>query len=126
MVRRNLPRATSYLLELAGTTSWDGDQVETSAVLTVTPTRWQTPPEWMNFHYLVRCKTVPSHATYSFPSPVGRCLGALPLLIAAPTPNFWYKFFNTSLIWYFHSHWEDFVVLCRQTYLECLSRLVVN
>jgi len=37
---------------------------------TVTPTHWQAPPEWMNFHYLVRAEQCPRsaalrHATYS-------------------------------------------------------------
>ena len=37
---------------------------------TVTPTHWHTPPEWMNFHYLVRAERCPRsaalrHATYS-------------------------------------------------------------
>jgi CRISPR/Cas system-associated exonuclease Cas4 (RecB family) len=45
--------------------------VEISAVLTtLTPTEWQAPPEWMNFHYLVRAEQCPRsaalrHATYS-------------------------------------------------------------
>jgi len=45
--------------------------VEISAVFTtVTPTHWQAPPEWMNFHYLVRAEQCPRsaalrHATYS-------------------------------------------------------------
>jgi hypothetical protein len=73
------------------------------------------------------CKTVASHATYSFPSPVGRCLGVLPSVIAAPTPNHLVCIsqYPPSLE-YFNSHWDDFVVLCRETYLERLSRLVVN
>lgn len=37
---------------------------------TVTPTHWQAPPEWMNFHYLVRAEQCPRsaalrYATYS-------------------------------------------------------------
>ena len=37
---------------------------------TLTPTEWQAPPEWMNFHYLVRAEQCPRsaalrHATYS-------------------------------------------------------------
>ena len=46
-------------------------QVEISAVFTtLTPTEWQAPPEWMNFHYLVRAEQCPRsaalrHATYS-------------------------------------------------------------
>jgi len=45
--------------------------VEISAVFTtLTPTQWQAPPEWMNFHYLVRAEQCPRsaalrHATYS-------------------------------------------------------------
>jgi len=45
--------------------------VEISAVFTtLTPTEWQAPPEWMNFHYLVRAEQCPRsaalrHATYS-------------------------------------------------------------
>jgi len=45
--------------------------VEISPVFTtVTPTHWQAPPEWMNFHYLVRAERCPRsaalrHATYS-------------------------------------------------------------
>jgi CRISPR/Cas system-associated exonuclease Cas4 (RecB family) len=45
--------------------------VEIPAIFTtVTPTRWQKPPEWMNFHYLVRAEQCPRsaalrHATYS-------------------------------------------------------------
>jgi len=45
--------------------------VEISAVFTtVTPTHWQAPPEWMNFHYLVRAEQCPRsaalrHAKYS-------------------------------------------------------------
>ena len=45
--------------------------MEISAVLTtLTPTEWQAPPEWMNFHYLVRAEQCPRsaalrHATYS-------------------------------------------------------------
>lgn len=45
--------------------------MEVSAVLTtLTPTEWQAPPEWMNFHYLVRAEQCPRsaalrHATYS-------------------------------------------------------------
>lgn len=45
--------------------------MEISAVFTtVTPTQWQAPPEWMNFHYLLRAEQCPRsaalrHATYS-------------------------------------------------------------
>ena len=45
--------------------------MEISAVFTtVTPTQWQAPPEWMNFHYLVRAEQCARsaalrHATYS-------------------------------------------------------------
>lgn len=45
--------------------------MEISAVFTtLTPTEWQAPPEWMNFHYLVRAEQCPRsaalrHATYS-------------------------------------------------------------
>jgi CRISPR/Cas system-associated exonuclease Cas4 (RecB family) len=45
--------------------------VEIPAVFTtLTPTHWQAPPEWMNFHYLVRAEQCPRsaalrHATYS-------------------------------------------------------------
>lgn len=45
--------------------------METSAIFTtVTPTHWQAPPEWMNFHYLVRAEQCPRsaalrYATYS-------------------------------------------------------------
>ena len=45
--------------------------MEISAVFTtLTPTQWQAPPEWMNFHYLVRAEQCPRsaalrHATYS-------------------------------------------------------------
>lgn len=45
--------------------------MEISAVFTtVTPTHWQAPPEWMNFHYLLRAEQCPRsaalrHATYS-------------------------------------------------------------
>jgi hypothetical protein len=45
--------------------------VEISAVFTtLTPTEWQAPPEWMNFHYLVRAEQCPRsaalrHATYA-------------------------------------------------------------
>lgn len=45
--------------------------MEISAVFTtLTPTEWQAPPEWMNFHYLVRAEKCPRsaalrHATYS-------------------------------------------------------------
>ena len=45
--------------------------MEISAVFTtVTPTHWQAPPEWMNFHYLVRAEQCPRsaalrHAKYS-------------------------------------------------------------
>ncbi len=41
-----------------------------SVFTTLTPTEWQAPPEWMNFHYLVRAEHCPRsaalrHATYS-------------------------------------------------------------
>jgi CRISPR/Cas system-associated exonuclease Cas4 (RecB family) len=45
--------------------------VEISAVYTTsTPTQWQPPPEWMNFHYLIRAEQCPRsaalrYATYS-------------------------------------------------------------
>lgn len=45
--------------------------MEISAVFTtVTPTEWLAPPEWMNFHYLLRAEQCPRsaalrHATYS-------------------------------------------------------------
>jgi hypothetical protein len=45
--------------------------VEISAVYTTaTPTQWQAPPEWMNFHYLIRAEQCPRsaalrYATYS-------------------------------------------------------------
>lgn len=45
--------------------------MEISAVFTtLTPTEWQAPPGWMNFHYLIRAEQCPRsaalrHATYS-------------------------------------------------------------
>jgi hypothetical protein len=59
MVRRNLPRATSDLLELAGHNKLGWRLGGKFGGLTVTPARRQTPPEWMSFHYLVRAKQWP-------------------------------------------------------------------
>ena len=61
VVRRNLPRATSDLLELAGITNSEGKQVEICSFYDCDPTESATPRP-MIFHYLVRAGRCPGSA----------------------------------------------------------------